>query len=77
MTRIDSEDIRRLLKLYFIMGSVNCRLSPEDTLTAAADGGITLFQFREKGPSALKGAALLHLDNSSGRYAGLITFRSS
>ncbi|MEK4852590.1 thiamine phosphate synthase [Paenibacillus sp. FSL H7-0756] len=61
MTRIDSEDIRRLLKLYFIMGSVNCRLSPEDTLTAAADGGITLFQFREKGPSALKGAALLHL----------------
>lgn len=59
MTRIDSEDMRRLLKLYFIMGSVNCRLSPEDTLTAAADGGITLFQFREKGPSALKGAALL------------------
>ncbi|WP_339224704.1 thiamine phosphate synthase [Paenibacillus sp. FSL H8-0332] len=61
MTRIDSEDMRRLLKLYFIMGSVNCRLSPEDTLTAAADGGITLFQFREKGPSALKGAALLQL----------------
>lgn len=59
MTRIDSEDMRRLLKLYFIMGSVNCRLSPEDTLTAAADGGITLFQFREKGPSALKGAARL------------------
>lgn len=61
MTRIDSEDMRRLLKLYFIMGSVNCRLSPEDTLTAAADGGITLFQFREKGPSALKGAARLQL----------------
>ncbi|MFC6651293.1 thiamine phosphate synthase [Paenibacillus rhizoplanae] len=61
MTRIDSEDMRRLLKLYFIMGSVNCRLSPEDTLTAATDGGITLFQFREKGLSALKGAALLQL----------------
>lgn len=61
MTRIDSEDMRRLLKLYFIMGSVNCRLSPEDTLTAAADGGITLFQFREKGPSAFKGAARLRL----------------
>lgn len=61
MTRIDSEDMRRLLKLYFIMGSVNCRLSPEDTLTAAADGGITLFQFREKGPSALKDAARLRL----------------
>ncbi|WP_342549466.1 thiamine phosphate synthase [Paenibacillus sp. FSL P2-0089] len=61
MTRIDSEDMRRLLKLYFIMGSVNCRQSPEDTLTAAAAGGITLFQFREKGPAALKGAALLRL----------------
>ncbi|WP_405112146.1 thiamine phosphate synthase [Paenibacillus sp. FSL K6-1217] len=61
MTRIHSEDMRRLLKLYFIMGSVNCRQSPEDTLTAAAAGGITLFQFREKGPSALKGAALLEL----------------
>ncbi|ETT63302.1 thiamine-phosphate pyrophosphorylase [Paenibacillus sp. FSL R7-277] len=60
MTRIDIEDMRRLLKLYFIMGSVNCRQSPEDTLTAAA-GGITLFQFREKGPAALKGAALLRL----------------
>ncbi|MEK3904253.1 thiamine phosphate synthase [Paenibacillus sp. FSL R7-0179] len=61
MTRIDNEDMRRLLKLYFIMGSVNCRLSPEETLTAAADGGISLFQFREKGPAALKGAALLRL----------------
>ncbi|WP_339256189.1 thiamine phosphate synthase [Paenibacillus sp. FSL P2-0136] len=61
MTRIDIEDMRRLLKLYFIMGSVNCRQSPEDTLTAAAAGGITLFQFREKGPAALKGAALLRL----------------
>lgn len=61
MTRIDSEDMRRLLKLYFIMGSVNCKLSPVDTLTAAADGGITLFQFREKGPSALRGAARLRL----------------
>ncbi|MEK5032642.1 thiamine phosphate synthase [Paenibacillus sp. FSL R7-0302] len=61
MTRIHNEDMRRLLKLYFIMGSVNCRQSPEDTLAAAAAGGITLFQFREKGPAALKGAALLRL----------------
>ncbi|MEK4516514.1 thiamine phosphate synthase [Paenibacillus sp. FSL H8-0122] len=61
MTRIHNEDMRRLLKLYFIMGSVNCRQSPEDTLAAAAAGGITLFQFREKGSAALKGAALLRL----------------
>lgn len=61
MSRIDTEDMRRLLKLYFIMGSVNCRLSPADTLTAAAEGGITLFQFREKGPAALTGTARLTL----------------
>jgi thiamine-phosphate pyrophosphorylase len=61
MKRIDSEDMRRLLKVYFIMGSVNCRLSPADTLSAAADGGITLFQFREKGPGSLTGAALPEL----------------
>ncbi|KHL93791.1 thiamine-phosphate pyrophosphorylase [Paenibacillus sp. IHB B 3415] len=61
MKRIDSEEMRKLLKVYFIMGSVNCRLSPAETLSAAADGGITLFQFREKGPGALTGAALLEL----------------
>ncbi|MNB75019.1 Thiamine-phosphate synthase [compost metagenome] len=53
--------IRRVLKLYFIMGSANCRLSPAETLTQAINGGITLFQFREKGPGALTGAAAVQL----------------
>ncbi|WP_379141752.1 thiamine phosphate synthase [Paenibacillus sp. sgz500992] len=61
MKRIDSEEMRRLLKLYFIMGSVNCRISPADTLTQAIEGGITLFQFREKGPGALTGTAAFDL----------------
>lgn len=61
MRRIGSGEMRRLLKLYFIMGSVNCRLSPADTLSAAAEGGITLFQFREKGPAARTGTALFAL----------------
>ncbi|WP_342565928.1 thiamine phosphate synthase [Paenibacillus sp. FSL R7-0345] len=56
-----SVQIREWLKLYFIMGSVNCRLSPADTLLQAIDGGITLFQFREKDPGALSGAAAIEL----------------
>lgn len=50
-----------MLQLYFIMGSVNCRLSPAETLTQAIAGGITLFQFREKGPGALSGDAAFEL----------------
>lgn len=37
------------------MGSVNCKKSPFEVLTEAIDGGITLFQFREKGSGALVG----------------------
>ncbi|WP_221176006.1 thiamine phosphate synthase [Brevibacillus fluminis] len=44
------------------MGSVNCEnSSPEDVLRDAIAGGITLFQFREKGPRALEGTAKLEL----------------
>ncbi|WNS45660.1 thiamine phosphate synthase [Paenibacillus sp. MMS20-IR301] len=61
MSRISREDMRSLLQVYFIAGSVNCRRSPADTLSAAAAGGITLFQFREKGAGALTGSARLEL----------------
>lgn len=37
------------------MGSVNCKKPPLEALTEAIDGGITLFQFREKGSGALVG----------------------
>ncbi|WP_019911341.1 thiamine phosphate synthase [Paenibacillus sp. HW567] len=61
MNRISSEHMRGMLKLYFIMGSVNCRKSPLDTLAAAIEGGITMFQFREKGAGALTGQAYFEL----------------
>ena len=50
-------DIRK----YFIMGSQNCHIKPETILEEAAQAGITAFQFREKGPSALTGNKKLAL----------------
>lgn len=54
-------DLRKALKLYFVMGSPNCRLSPEETLIEAIKGGITFFQFREKGERSLEGTERLEL----------------
>ncbi len=45
--------IRARLPLYLVMGSMNCRQSPEQVLEQAIAGGITLFQYREKGKQAL------------------------
>ncbi|RSL34954.1 thiamine phosphate synthase [Salibacterium salarium] len=42
--------------LYFIMGSNNTLNNPEDILEEAIKGGITCFQFREKGENALSGS---------------------
>jgi thiamine-phosphate pyrophosphorylase len=54
--------ISEALRLYFIMGSVNCRdLDPEKTLFEALEGGITLFQYREKGVGCLKGQECIDL----------------
>lgn len=61
MTRIDSDSLRDILKLYFIMGSTNCYKSPASVLKDAIAGGITLFQFREKGKDALMGEAKVTL----------------
>lgn len=46
--------LREALKVYFIMGSPNCFKDPREILTDAIEGGITLFQFREKGEGALE-----------------------
>jgi thiamine-phosphate pyrophosphorylase len=53
LKQIDSDQLRNLLKVYFIMGSVNCVKSPAKVLKEAVAGGITMFQFREKGTGAL------------------------
>ncbi|WP_152642972.1 thiamine phosphate synthase [Bacillus alveayuensis] len=55
MTRISSEKMRALLKVYFIMGSNNCKRDPLEVIKEALEGGITLFQFREKGTNSLTG----------------------
>lgn len=55
MTKITKKKIENLLPVYFIMGSNNCQSEPTLVLQQAIKGGITLFQFREKGTGALTG----------------------
>ncbi|WP_257349992.1 thiamine phosphate synthase [Pseudalkalibacillus decolorationis] len=43
------------------MGSVNCKKDPKEVLKEALDGGVTLFQFREKGTGSLQGEAKIKL----------------
>ncbi|MDP9702319.1 thiamine-phosphate pyrophosphorylase [Paenibacillus intestini] len=57
MRRWDAEAVRRALQLYLVMGSVNTTRDPVEVLRQAITGGITLFQFREKGTGALAGEA--------------------
>ncbi len=55
MMRIEAKRMSKLLQVYFIMGSNNCTKDPLVVLKEALDGGVTLFQFREKGEGALIG----------------------
>ncbi|MBW3491054.1 MULTISPECIES: thiamine phosphate synthase [Bacillus] len=55
MSRITMDEMSRLLRVYFIMGSNNCTKEPLQVLRDALEGGITIFQFREKGKGALTG----------------------
>lgn len=55
------ERVRRAMRLYLVMGSVNATHDPVEVLRQAIAGGITLFQFREKGTGALTGTARIAL----------------
>jgi thiamine-phosphate pyrophosphorylase len=57
----NSDSLQNTLKVYFIMGSPNCKDNPARVLNEAIKGGITLFQFREKGIGALTGDAKVEL----------------
>ncbi|MDP4099305.1 thiamine phosphate synthase [Paenibacillus sp. P96] len=60
--RPEPDTVRRQLAVYFIMGSINCPdRSPVAVLREAIAGGVTLFQFREKGAGALTGQAAYEL----------------
>ena len=49
------------LRKYFIMGSQNVEGNPVTVLEQAVQAGITIFQFREKGPGSLSGDSKLKL----------------
>ncbi|OYN64484.1 thiamine phosphate synthase [Bacillus safensis] len=55
MTKADQQQIKQQLSVYFIMGTANTTGLPLDVVKEAIQGGITMFQFREKGEKALQG----------------------
>lgn len=61
MSRIQSDVMREMLKVYFIAGSVNGKKDLVSIVEEAIDGGVTLFQYREKGNGALTGDAKYEL----------------
>ena len=61
MARINPEQMRNLLKVYFIAGSTNCIQDPVTVLDGAIRGGITIFQYREKGEGCLETLEKLEL----------------
>lgn len=52
---------KKILRLYFILGSVNTSENPAHVLQQAIEGGITIFQYREKGLNAKSGVGKLTL----------------
>ena len=55
MNNLNHTALRKALKVYFIMGTQNCIKNPYEVLVDAIAGGITCFQFREKGQGSLSG----------------------
>lgn len=55
------KDLSAHLRKYMIMGSQNCKRNPVKILEEAVEGGITAFQFREKGSGSLRGKNKLEL----------------
>lgn len=55
MSILSGDALRHALKVYFIMGTSNCKHKPSAVLSEAIAGGITCFQFREKGKDAFSG----------------------
>ncbi|GLF83916.1 thiamine phosphate synthase [Bacillus safensis] len=55
MTKADQQQIKQQLSVYFILGTANTTRQPLDVVKEAIQGGITMFQFREKGEKALQG----------------------
>ncbi|HHO81614.1 MAG TPA: thiamine phosphate synthase, partial [Bacillaceae bacterium] len=54
-------ELRDALSVYFLFGTEDTSWPPEALLEAAVRGGVTAYQFREKGPGALEGENRLRL----------------
>ncbi|RKQ84675.1 thiamine phosphate synthase [Brockia lithotrophica] len=54
-------ELRDALSVYFLFGTQDTSWPPEALLEAAVRGGVTAYQFREKGPGALEGEDRLRL----------------
>ncbi|MEF2967694.1 thiamine phosphate synthase [Paenibacillus sp. M1] len=59
--RVSPALMREYLRMYLVIGSVNCLADPVRVVEEALAGGATLVQFREKGPGALAGEDRLAL----------------
>ncbi|MFS0653963.1 thiamine phosphate synthase [Bacillus sp. 179-C3.3 HS] len=57
MARVDQQQLKQQLSVYFIMGTTNTSRQPLEVIKDAIEGGMTMFQFREKGEGALQGEA--------------------
>ncbi len=61
MTRVHANTIRNMMQVYFIAGSTNCKSNLIQVVEQAIQGGITMFQFREKGNGAVIGEEKVRL----------------
>ncbi|ANY72727.1 thiamine phosphate synthase [Paenibacillus ihbetae] len=59
--RVAPEMMRRHLRMYLVLGSVNCSVEPSLVVQEALAGGATMVQFREKGQGALTGEPMIRL----------------
>ena len=59
--RVAPDMMRQHLRMYLVLGSVNCIEEPSRIVQEALAGGATMVQFREKGHGALVGEPMIRL----------------
>ncbi|MGE7825752.1 thiamine phosphate synthase [Paenibacillus sp. NPDC093718] len=59
--RVAPDMMRQHLRMYLVLGSVNCIEEPSRIVQKALTGGATMVQFREKGQGALIGEQMIRL----------------
>ncbi|KOP64786.1 thiamine-phosphate pyrophosphorylase [Bacillus sp. FJAT-18019] len=60
-TRVEPAMMRQHLRMYLVLGSVDCPVDPTHVVQEALTGGATMVQFREKGHQALVGEPMIQL----------------